>query len=762
MDLVWWTHAIEMVNNSNSWKCISKMIMHFLFTIHRNNIFVKGIMLNKEKAKVGMKAISGVILVLFSIHVSTGQSYFIIGTQLYKTNFDEAACSCSSEYIAPAMGTGGFTFTPDSILVNGGSGFLYEIDTLTGDETLIFIPPPLPPPQYWLICDTASIGISQVTFDNMQGCDSLVITTIIAGVADTNYLYGTSCDSSSLGIFESHITTTQQCDSLVITTITYAAQDSTFLFSASCDPAAAGIFVTQWTNQFGCESIVTATVSLLPTSETFITSTTCDPALAGDFDHLLINQYGCDSLVHETITLLPWDATLLHSTTCTASEAGIFVTALQNQYGCDSILTLAVTLVSADTAMLLFNTCDPDESGMVQHTYTNQEGCDSLVIEITSLYPLSTLNIISTSVHNEYDISCTGANDGSIIADMIGTSPYAYTWSTGCHDQALTGIVAGDYAVTVVDGNGCEVVGSIILVEPTPLMITFIISQPDCFDQSTGYIVVVSAGSVAPIQYAIHGFNYQISPVFDGLESGMYVISALDANNCSVEEIIILNAPLSVSIELGEDQYINAGDSAIIQAVVNVPYDSLTSLHWSELPDAACPTCLMQTVVPIITSTYTVSVTTVDGCMDADSLTLYLERQDDVYVPNVFSPNGDGINDLFLISASADIEEIEHLSIYDRWGNMIFLNEHFLPNDPGEAWDGKWKGETLNPGVFAYKMIARFSNERSEIRYGDATLMRYFLPLQNCQWQFFSYFGYLTHNLVLPLSTAPVCFATPG
>lgn len=631
----------------------------------------------------------------------------------------------TTTYVPPADTTTLFQTTCDSALV-GMHEFI--MPDQAGCDSLIITTISMGPADttyhYGVSCDTASIGISQALFNNMLGCDSLVITTIIAGVPDTNYLYGTSCDSSSLGIFENHFTTAQQCDSLVITTITYASQDSTFLSSATCDQTAAGIFVTQWTNQFGCDSIVTTTVSLLPTSETFITSTTCDPASAGDFDHLLVNQYGCDSLVHETITLLPSDATLLNSTTCKVSEAGIFVSTLQNQYGCDSVITLTVTLVSGDTTVLLFNTCDPDEAGMVHRTYTNQEGCDSLVIETTSLYPLSTLNIISTSALNGYDISCTGASDGSIIADMIGTPPYAYTWSNGSHDETLTGIVAGDYAVTVVDGNGCEVVGSITLTEPSPLMITFVVSHPDCFDQGTGSIVIVSTGGVAPIQYSIDGFNYQTSAVFDGIASGMYVVSALDANDCSAEEIIILNAPLSVSIELGEDQYINAGDTTIIQAVVNVPFDSLASIHWSGLPDPACPTCLTQSVAPIITSTYTVSVTSVDGCMDADSLTLYLDQKEDVYVPNVFSPNGDGINDLLLVSTGSEIEEIEHLSIYDRWGNMVYLNHQFAPNSIQASWDGTFKSQAVDPGVFVYRILWKKKDGSMTSRYGDVTVIR--------------------------------------
>ncbi len=55
---------------------------------------------------------------------------------------------------------------------------------------------------------------------------------------------------------------------------------------------------------------------------------------------------------------------------------------------------------------------------------------------------------------------------------------------------------------------------------------------------------------------------------------------------------------------------------------------------------------------------------------------------------------------------------------------MIYLNEHFLPNDLNEAWDGKRKGVTLNPGLYAFKMVATFVDGRTVIRYGEVTLMR--------------------------------------
>ena len=101
-----------------------------------------------------------------------------------------------------------------------------------------------------------------------------------------------------------------------------------------------------------------------------------------------------------------------------------------------------------------------------------------------------------------------------------------------------------------------------------------------------------------------------------------------------------------------------------------------------------------------------------------------MEKNIDVFVPNIFSPNGDNINDRLLISTGPEIEEIESFQVFDRWGNMMYSASHFPPNDPGFAWDGKWKGERLNPAVYAYRLIVKFKDGRQEMRMGDVTLLR--------------------------------------
>ena len=573
-------------------------------------------------------------------------------------------------------------------------------------------------------CILAEIGVFETEYTDAQGCDSLVISTITQGTADTTRLSATSCDPASLGVFEELLLSSQGCDSLIITTVTFSAQDSTFITSATCDPGSAGVFVTSYINQFGCDSIVTETVTLNISHQIDLASSSCNPADTGVFVQQLTNQFGCDSIITEIISLLPSDQTQLSGTTCLSSEAGMFITTHLNQYGCDSIVTLTVSLVQADTTQFNFNTCDPIQTGSIETLFTGQDGCDSLVIQTTSLFPLPVLIVQSAIDYNGYDVSCEGSTDGSAIANVTGEPPYTYLWSTTDTDQMITGLSAGDYDVAITDGNGCMTDGTVTLTEPDAFLIGFEVSEPDCFDQQLGSITVLPIGGVAPYTYSIDGTVFHASPVFTGLDEGIYQITSLDANDCSTTEIISIDVPLMVNVELGTNQSISIGDSTLLEAIINLPFDSLSSVMWTGIDSIGCANCLTQIVAPIITTAYSVSVTSDDGCADRDSMTVFVNTDYKIYIPNIFSPNGDGINDVIMISADESVREITSFSIFDRWGNLVFGTEHFQPNDPSRSWDGKMKGEAMNPGVFTFRVVVEFSDGHSEVRYGDITLMR--------------------------------------
>jgi gliding motility-associated-like protein len=96
-----------------------------------------------------------------------------------------------------------------------------------------------------------------------------------------------------------------------------------------------------------------------------------------------------------------------------------------------------------------------------------------------------------------------------------------------------------------------------------------------------------------------------------------------------------------------------------------------------------------------------------------------------VFIPNVFSPNQDQINDIFFLQGDEEfVEEIEYMIIADPWGDVVFEKTNFSLNDPNEGWDGTMGGEPMNPGVFTYLTRIRFIDGEIIPYSGTVTLIR--------------------------------------
>ena len=126
---------------------------------------------------------------------------------------------------------------------------------------------------------------------------------------------------------------------------------------------------------------------------------------------------------------------------------------------------------------------------------------------------------------------------------------------------------------------------------------------------------------------------------------------------------------------------------------------------------------------PTVTTTYSVSSTDAYGCTAFDELTIYVDTDIayNIYVPNAFSPNADGINDYFNILGNG-IARIHLLSIYDRWGNKIFETTTAIPGANG--WDGTGNGRELNIGVYVWVAEIELLDSRMELRSGNVTLVK--------------------------------------
>jgi gliding motility-associated-like protein len=117
-------------------------------------------------------------------------------------------------------------------------------------------------------------------------------------------------------------------------------------------------------------------------------------------------------------------------------------------------------------------------------------------------------------------------------------------------------------------------------------------------------------------------------------------------------------------------------------------------------------------------------VTDETGCIATDSVRIAVIKNRPVYIPNAFSPNNDGPNDLFTVYAGPAVESVQSLRVFDRWGNLVFERGEFAPNDESMGWDGRFDGRLMNGGVFVYFAEVRFIDGLVVNFKGDVTLVR--------------------------------------
>lgn len=625
-------------------------------------------------------------------------------------------------------------------------------------------------------CNPANVGTFVQNLSNQFGCDSTVTTIITLVPNDTTYRTGQSCNPAQVGTFLQTLSDQAGCDSIVSTTVSFFQLDTTFLTATTCVPASAGIFPKTLITTAGCDSTIVTTVSLLPSNQTAIQSTTCDPTAAGVFTYPLTNQFGCDSIVTETVTLLPGSATTLNFTSCDPVQVGSTSVTLVNQYGCDSIVTSITTLRPIEacsvTATLTGSNipCGSNTGsltvaatlGIPPYTYTVLSGPTTVTTgSITTTGPTQTIPglpagnytvvvtastgfsttlqativqltppVLTTKVNanfSGFDVSCAGASDGSALASATGgKQPFSFIWSTGGATAQIGNLAAGTYSVTVTDANNCTAAGSVTLNEPQPLQMSFTVNNPNCFGQKLGTVIAAVSGGAPDYRYSLNNEPFQGNSTFNGLEAGSYTVTAKDANGCETSETILVNAPPQLIVELGDNIKISLGDNATLQAVVNVPLDSLASIIWTPLDSLSeCPECLTQTVAPLISTTYSISVIGTNGCRDDDKVSVIVDRRRHLYLPNIFSPNGDGINDLFTVFAKpGTVRSIKTFQVFGRWGELVYSAPEFGPNEPGIGWDGNLRGQLMTPGVFAWMIEVEFIDGVTEVFNGDVTLSR--------------------------------------
>jgi gliding motility-associated-like protein len=513
----------------------------------------------------------------------------------------------------------------------------------------------------------------------------------------------------------------------------------------------AGTYTVTFTDAIGCDTVIT---EIITSPDYYTVDTLLDqPTCAGGQDG------GLELLVSGAVAPYSYNWSPLASTInqITNVPNGFYNVTVTDNVGCDTMMTfrvweLELTLDSLDD-FVIQPLCYGDANGSITATVGNGASPYTFdwgngPITQNSLPNLPTGTYFLTVTDNNlcqgqfeifvpepdsldiflegFDISCFDGNDGQITAYVTGgVGNYNYNWNViGGIDSVLNNLIAGFYSVSVVDGNLCFINDTLTLTQPTPLIITgFDVIDATCFGYNDGQITVNVAGGTPPFNYNINVDTiFQTSSTFSDLVAGTYIVSIQDDLGCVFEEAVTVNQPWEYIIDAGEDVTIDLGFTTDLLVQANT-LDSVP-FSWSSIESLSCSTCPNPVAFPVITTTYTVTSVNPTGCPAKDSVTVFINPNKPLFVPNAFSPNDDGINDYFYVFGNQAIKTVKNMIIFDRWGGKVFEAQNIPANDEQSGWDGMVRGKAVTPQVFVFYIEVEFLDGEIVIVKGDVTITK--------------------------------------
>ena len=367
-------------------------------------------------------------------------------------------------------------------------------------------------------------------------------------------------------------------------------------------------------------------------------------------------------------------------------------------------------------------------TGLIAGTYniivTDANGCTQ-----TCSFTIGSPNCNLSATALGTNPGCNGAATGSIALTVTGgTGTLTFDWNDNTLDgtEDPTGLVAGTYSVTVTDGAGCTANASVTLTNPAALSFAATGIAANCFDPLNGSITVTLAGGgVPPYEVSYDGLFFSGIGVLPsqivGVAPGNYTVTLQDANDCMIETQVAVPAAPTYTLDLGPDLFIRLGDSVRLEGLANFAIDSVVWTPAEFLNDVTGPVTFAR---PRVSTAYQLVAFDENGCRAEDAVWVYVERRQDIFIPNAFSPNDDGINDNFRIFGDNKVKIIRSLRIFDRWGGNVFGVTNVTPDDSAAGWNGRHRGQMLSAGVYLYVAEIEFFDGHVETVMGEVTLLR--------------------------------------
>ncbi|MBK7712906.1 MAG: Ig-like domain-containing protein [Bacteroidales bacterium] len=418
---------------------------------------------------------------------------------------------------------------------------------------------------------------------------------------------------------------------------------------------------------------------------------------AGNYNVTITDAGNCTSLVSVTLTEL----------------AG---TAAASDISCngqtDGSVDLTVTGGLAPVTFLWSNgAATEDISGLSAGSYsvtiTDAGGC-SVVVTGAVAEPAVLSGLISVT-DILYGTTATGSADLTVTG---GTTPYSFLWNNGATTEDLTGVIAGDYNVTVTDASGCTFTAAATIAQPAGALLISIVSQTDitCEGAANGAVSVAGSGGALPYEYSLSGGPFQPSGTFTGLDASTYTVTVRDANLCTSDVSLTVTEPVALTVTQSkvDPSCPDVADGSITLTISGgvPPY----SVIWSDGD-------VNVSRLEILPGTYSVVVSDMHGCAVSEDIILGFEgTQGCLEIPTIITPNNDGYNDTWIIK-NIDLFPNADLIVFNRWGERVFQTRNILAH----PWDGTSDGKKLPTDSYHYILHL---NDGSKARSGVISIIK--------------------------------------
>ncbi|MEO6452780.1 MAG: PKD domain-containing protein [Ginsengibacter sp.] len=365
----------------------------------------------------------------------------------------------------------------------------------------------------------------------------------------------------------------------------------------------------------------------------------------------------------------------------------------------------------------------PGQVYPVANTYTiklavtNSSGCNTQVAKTVRAFPIPDVNIIADSS------VCKGKSINLSVEGAI-----SYNWAPGfnlsctnCANPIARPDSSIQYVAKGTSVDGCVASDSISISVKLPFEIQVSRRDTLCAGSST---VLNASGGERYVWSPSAGLNNPLlsNPVATPLQTTNYSVIASDNMGCYKDTgyVLIKVYPIP-TVNAGDDKIINVGKTidllpVISSDVINVNWSPTSGIFRNSYPGVS--------VKPNESLEYTVEVSNTGGCMARDRVTVnVLCNNANFFVPNTFSPNGDGANDIFYLRGSG-IFQIKNLKVFNRWGEVVFEKANIYANDISSGWDGVFKSKKLLPDVFIYTIDIVCDNNTLLTFKGNIALIR--------------------------------------